>query len=165
MNNLFEKRRSNRFLSNKRLKDNEVEAILRAGELAPVALGRYDDIILNVFQGEELEKLKKEYKETLNRDIYYDGSLFVLVTQKDAKPELANQNAGAIIENMLLEATELDIGSVFIFQPVRGALNNPNLMKALKVEEGYVPVSGAIFGYKTSDEVRPLDHKLTKKFF
>ena len=164
MNNLFEKRRSNRFLSNKPLKEEEKQSILRAGELAPIALGKYGDIILNIFEGEELEKLKKVYKETLNRDIYYDGSFFVLVTQKDAPIQLSNQNAGAIIENMLLEATELNIGSVFIFQPVRGALEYPNLMKALKVEEGYTPISGAIFGYKTSEEVRPLIHEIKKNY-
>lgn len=55
----------------------------------------------------------------MGRDIFFNCSLFILISQKDEIDDLMNQNAGAILENMLLEATSRNIGSVFVYSPVR----------------------------------------------
>lgn len=159
-NDIFVKRRSNRFLSNEKLREEDVEAILEAGELAPVARGLYNTMLINVYEGEKLEHLKEAYFKALNRDVFFNCSLFIVVSQKDERVELANQNAGAIIENMLLEAAFRDIGSVFVYSNVKVALGFSDLLKELNIKEGYTPIAGALFGKKVSNQVRDIDHKI-----
>lgn len=161
---IFAERRSNRTLSNKTLAKEEVDAILEAGELAPVARGKYDTLKLYVYQGEFLEMIKDSYIKELGADPFFGGGLLVLVTQKDEKECLMNQNAGCILENMLLEATKLNIGSVFLYSPVRVALTRTNLLELFEIDEGYMPIACGIFGYIKEKNVRNIEHKIDKVF-
>lgn len=159
-NDVFIKRRSNRFLKNDLLAKEDIDAILEAGMYAPIARGKYENITINVYEGEKLESIKKAYYDELKVDIFFNCSLFIIVSQKDETLPLSNQNAGAIIENMLLEATLRDIGSVFIYSPIRIAMTKKHLMEYLNIKEGYTMLSGAVFGKKVSDNVRDIKHKI-----
>lgn len=158
--NLFKNRRSNRYLSSETLDKEIVDAILEAGMKAPVAKGRYKDIRLYVYEKEKLEYIKKTFKESLGMDIFYDCSLLVIVAQKNETIELRNQNAGAIIENMLLEATIQNIGSVFIYSPIKVIESKKELYDLFNFDDEYKLISGAVFGKKISNEVRDVIHEI-----
>lgn len=157
---LFKKRRSFRELSDENLNKYDIEAILQAGMLAPVARGRYDTLIINVYENDKLEKIKKEFLNYLGRDIFFNGSLFILISQKDETDDLMNLNAGAILENMLLEATNRNIGSVFVYSPIRIMRSKNDLYSLFDLKEGYKPIAGAVFGKKVSSKITKLEHKI-----
>lgn len=157
---LFKKRRSFRELSDENLNKDDIEAILQAGMLAPVARGRYDTLIINVYENDKLEKIKKEFLNYLGRDIFFNGSLFILISQKDETDDLMNLNAGAILENMLLEATNRNIGSVFVYSPIRIMRSKNDLYSLFDLKEGYKPIAGAVFGKKVSSKTTKLEHKI-----
>lgn len=157
---LFEKRRSFRELLNENLDKKDIEAILQAGMLAPVARGKYHTLIINVYENEKLDKIKKEFLNYLGRDIFFNGSLFILISQKDEIDDLMNQNAGAILENMLLEATNRNIGSVFVYSPVRIIRTKKELYNLFNLKEGYKPIAGAVFGKKASSNTSNIEHKI-----
>ena len=157
---LFANRRSFRELSNERLNKNDIEAIIEAGMLAPVARGKYNTLVINVYENEKLDKIKKEFFNYLGRDIFFNCSLFILISQKDEIDDLMNQNAGTILENMLLEATNRNIGSVFVYSPVRIIRSKSELYNLFNIKEGYKPIAGAVFGKKTSSNTSKVEHKI-----
>lgn len=54
---------------------------------------------------------------------------------------------------MMLEATNLGIGSVYLYSPIRVSRANPNLSKVLHIKEGYTPIAAAIFGYIKTNKI------------
>lgn len=165
MNNIFIKRRSERDLINEPLKVSDIKEIIAAGEHAPVAKGRYEDLLIQVYDGEKLEELKAEYTKLIGKNPFYDGSLFILISQKNEKDCLANQNAGCILENMLLEAASRDIGGVFLYSPVGIMEQFPSLKETLGIREGYTPLAGAVFGKIKEKTTREVNHCIETEFF
>ena len=150
---VIKNRRSVRDLCDTPLKENEIFLIVEAGKLAPIAMGKYDKLLFTLIEKEELKKVKDIFLSSLNRDLFYGGSLLIIISQKDEIVDLYNQNAGCILENMMLEATNLGIGSVYLYSPIRVSRANPNLSKVLHIKEGYTPIAAAIFGYKKTNKI------------
>ena len=55
------------------------------------------------------------------------------------------------MENMVLAATELGIDSVILGGAPGAVAQDPQLMKDLKIPEGYTPMLGVFFGYGAED--------------
>ena len=68
-----------------------------------------------------------------------------------ARDNVAYSNAACIVENIALAAVELGIGTCHIWGAVRALNANPELLKELKLPEGYVPCCAVILG--RTDEI------------
>jgi len=77
-------------------------------------------------------------------------------------PNIQYANAGCIIENMLLAATDLGMDSIYLWGAVNVIAKNPDLLNELGIPAGFTPVSGAGLGYAA--ESNPAEKKLEIKF-
>ena len=159
---LFIKRRSYRKYLPKEVEEDKLNDILESGMLAPIASGKYFNVVLKVFRGEELKTLQETLVKETGNDNTYKAPLVIGVYHKGENVELANLDASAIIENMLLEARELGLGSVFIYSICRLTRSNEALKKYNELEGGYILRSVVSFGYvEDFNDVREVEHKFS----
>lgn len=161
VNNIFSLRRSYRTFLDKKVEDDKISSILEAGMLAPVAKGEYDNIILKVFEGDELKKLQSLLIQETGKDNTYNAPLVIGVYHKGDNVDLANLDTGCIIENMLLQARALDLGSVFIYSICRLTRTLDSLKSYNKVNESFLLRSVAAFGYVNSyNDANNVQHQI-----
>lgn len=113
-NDVISKRQSVREFSSETIADDYIDILLDSAKKAPIARGLYGDYKLVVIQGETLKEMQKVFID-LNKDITYGCSLMIVVAYKGLENEPMEQSIGSIIENMHLEATNLGLGSVYVY--------------------------------------------------
>lgn len=150
-------RRSCRFYLSTEVEEDKIDLILRAGMFAPVACGRYENILLYVLKGEKLKSLAKTHSFS---NKIYKAPLVIMVLHKEKNSELRNEDAGAIIDNMCLKATDLGLGSVFNYSIAQEIKNNPQIMDYLKIPHQYDVVAGIAIGYKLNNKVKKVKHEI-----
>ena len=161
----IEKRRSIRKFKNEKIDKEIVLDILNAGRLAPSAKNRqpWHFIVLNEKQkneiGDLLINLKQEEKEegdyTYSSSVKFTGNIIknapvmILVYTTFDTPYLISDtlSLGAQVENILLRATELDLGSLWIrdITHVENKINNLLGINDKKLS------SGILLGKKDQD--------------
>ena len=62
-------------------------------------------------------------------------------------PSIEYHNTGTIMENMLLAATNLGLGSVYLMGAVAALNNHPDLVAQLQLPEGFVPTAAIALGH------------------
>ncbi|WP_409200832.1 nitroreductase family protein [Methanobrevibacter sp. DSM 116169] len=60
-------------------------------------------------------------------------------------------NCACSATTMILEATDLDLGSCYVVSPVIALGANPELAKKLNLPEGFTPVCGVLLGYANGE--------------
>lgn len=161
--NTIKNRRSIRKYLPEQINDEEVEKILEAAIYAPT--GHNDQpwhftVIQNKELIDEMNVKCKEAMATLpidwiakmgkseNLHIFYDAPTVIVVSgKKEATSPFAD--CCAAIQNMLLAAESIDIGSCWIGL-ARFFYENPENLKKLNIPEGYEPHYSVSFGYKNS---------------
>ncbi|MGB4504586.1 MAG: nitroreductase family protein [Syntrophaceticus sp.] len=146
-------RKSTRAYKAEQITDEELDTIIGAGCAAPVGMGAYDTIHLTVLQNQDLMDQISEAaaKAAGKSDLkpFYGAPTVVIVSSKknNQVPNIEYANAACIIENMLLAATDLGLGSVFLWGFINALNASPDILEKLDIPEGFTPVSGAAFGY------------------
>ena len=83
---------------------------------------------------------------------FYGAPTVVIVSAKKSETEnIEYSNAACVIENMLLAATDLGIGSVYLWGFIIALNLNDSLLKELNIPEGFTPISGIALGYPKTD--------------
>lgn len=163
----IKKRRSVRKYQSKQVKDEELETIIEAGIYAPTA---HNDQPwhFTVIQNQELiESMNHESKELMKisdvdwmanmgkndkLNIFYHSPTVVVVSgKKDAVSPLVD--CCAAIENMLLAAESMDIGTCWIGL-ARFFFETPENVEKLNIPEGYEPYYAVSIGYKEFSDVK-----------
>ena len=154
--NLMEKRHSVRTYSNKRLSYEMIERIVKAGILAPTACNFQPVKILVVQSDKALEKLSTA------ANFYNAPLVFAVLAKKDEawhRPfdgMVTDQiDASIVTDHMMLEATELGLGSVWI------CYFNPEIIKdAIEIENGYEVINLLAVGFESDNsKVQPKKRK------
>lgn len=141
-----------------------MEAIVRAGNLAPIfgkfhmtvienpqLLQEINDITLDIMRHSGNEFLEKRAATEGYQPLYGAPSMIVLSAPNGNDSNGFNMaNVSCAAENMIIEATELGLGSCFVMGPMI-AFTNPELTKKTKVPEGYTPLVGVLVGYPLDD--------------
>lgn len=156
-------RRSRRSYLNKEVEEEKIDKILNAGFHAPIASGKYHNLLIKVYKNESLKRLRNELTSLTNNDNTYNAPVVIFIYHKGENNDLANLDTGATIENMLLEATNIGLGSLFIYSFKRLCDNDPSFFKYKEVElesEKYLLRSIVSIGYIDNFEVRDIDHKM-----
>ena len=166
MKDVFEtinSRRSVRSYKEEQLKDEEIEKILNAGIMAPTARGEqpwYFTVVQN-------KELLKEINDTALKNMAVSGDEFLEAIAKSGRNILHNAptilvvsgrkdddysqtDCSAAIQNMLLAAEGLDIGSCWIGL-IKAYFQNPESKTKLEIPDGYMPIYGVTLGYKAEN--------------
>ena len=162
------KRKSTRAFTSEQISEDALQAILKAGCAAPVAMAQYEALHITVVQNNGLlRKILQNaadvaFQQTGKRKNmdYGEQTMIIVSSAPPLRPGMEFVNAGCIIENMVLAATDLGIESVVLAGAPSALVLNMPLQKKLGIPEGYKPLLGASFGYG-AQEFPIKEHSIT----
>ncbi|UMZ74196.1 nitroreductase family protein [Natranaerofaba carboxydovora] len=148
---IFE-RRSVRKYKDKKIEDEKVEKILQAAMAAPTAMNKQPWFFVVIRDEIVLKQLSTVHPYA---GMIKDASACIVVCG-DKKEEYWIQDCSAAMQNILLAATALNIGSVWIgIYPKQERIEKTSQL--IDLEEGYLPLGLAVLGYP--DEIKGTDTK------
>ncbi len=166
---IISKRRSCRSFTTEQLTHQEIEAFIQAGQGAPIGMNFTSKIQIFVIQDKillnELEQNARHYfsdpkhqiaDHKIKSVLYEAPALIVVAIEKLNGPLEKGQycSAACILENMILTATEMGIGSIYL-SGVTTALNeNRELLTKLRIPENYQAASAIAIG-RPAKELQP----------
>ncbi len=143
-------RRSVRGFTDRQISDADLEAILFAGGQAAVGGGDFKSLKLYAVQDAELLKAIDEAsakRRPGSHPLYGAPTLVVLASKEGFLKNIEFTNAGCVIENMMLAATELGVDSIYLWTGMYGINGEPELIKRLGFPEGFTCVGTMALGY------------------
>lgn len=128
--------------------------VLEAGNAAPVGRRLYENIQLTVVRDPALlaaitENFQKRTGET-QRDPLYGAPCLIVVSVREQQGQLRPvdvANAACVVENMHLAATDLGLGSCYLWGVVQTMSQSLDIMYKLGLQEGFWPVSAVAVGH------------------
>lgn len=160
-------RKSTRSYKAEQISDESLNIILNAGCAAPVGMGAYNTVHLTVIQNSDLlDKITKATANVFgnpNMKPFYGAPTLVIVSGKpnEKAPNVEIANAACIIENMALVATDIGLGSVYLWGFLASFDADKELLKELNLPEGFAPVSAIALGYPTDQLTKEKELKQT----
>ena len=155
---LYLKRRTCRSYKPIEVEEDKLTFILDTGMHAPVSRGSYKDYLLYSLKGEKFERIISIIKNVRGMDVSYNSKNVILLFSKNNSEVLANQDAGSIIENMCLAASDLDLGSTFSYSVARLIASSKECLEILNVPNEYKILSGMFVGYIDCPNMTNVDH-------
>lgn len=151
---LFSYRRSTRMYENQQITEEQLQQILEAAQNSPLAVGNRPKARLTVIQNTEIlneirECCKTESRKNpgVIRDSLYGAPTLILVSESSlSEDRIELCDAACIIENMMLEATNLGLGCCYIWGCLSNLRANNELLRKLDLEKEQVILSGFICG-------------------
>jgi len=146
-------RRSCRKYTDKQVSDEDLQKILDAAQLAPIAGGDYSMTHITVVQDGSFLKEIDEACEIVTPSgkrilpLYGAPTIIVLSVTGPSKDSIEYSNVGCAIENMTLEATNLGLGSVYLWGWLHKLRKQPELIAKFNLPEGYSIISAMAVGY------------------
>ncbi len=146
-------RKSVRSYTGEKISENDLQAILKAANEAPVGMGRYENVHLTVIEKPELLQAIEENAARMfgrpDMKPLYGAPVYVLVSAKPMNEAMGNveySNAAIIVQNMALTAVDLGVGSCYIWGATMALHTNPDLVRQLSLPEGFSPCCGIVLG-------------------
>lgn len=127
----------------------QLDTILQAGELAPVAMGQFDHYHLTVIQDPAiLDAIESAATNVFHRHggkMLYGAPTFVLISASGAQN--ADFSSAAIIaHNLALTAVDQGVGFCYIWGAVVAINQSPEVLAKLQLPAGFKPVCGVTLG-------------------
>lgn len=141
------------YIQGKEISKQDMETLIQAAKLAPLAMGDFKTTGLTVIKDQNLlERIRQGVlltrKNGEKADPFYGASLLMIVSTTDLSDDhIEYANAACIIENILLEATFLGLGSTYIWGCLRKLRNNQELLELLSLPEGSEILSAVAVGH------------------
>lgn len=146
-------RKSVRSYTGENITAEELEVILKAANASPVGMGQFDSLHLTVITNKELlAKIEVSAAAMFGKpDMHplYGAPTLILVSSRKPAPMMENvaySNAAIMAHNMALAATELGVGTCYIWGAVAAMGRNPEVLEELKLPEGFIPCCAMCFG-------------------
>ena len=125
-------RRAVREYSDRQVDENKIQKLIAAFQAAPCGLHQTDVMELCVITDPEL--LKKVEDNTSN-SCYGAPIIFMINTKKGS--QFGERDASVAAENIMIEATDLGLASVYIMGGASALNNYPNIQGELGMSDGY----------------------------
>ena len=154
-------RKTTRDFKRDQITETELDTILGAGSSAPAALGDYGNIHFTVVENSGL--LLRLSGESKKKPLYGAPTLVLISAKPTPYPNIEFFNTACVIENMLIAATALGLGSAIISGASEEANGNPGLLAELGLPESYFPVGAVALGYPAKPLGEKTDFKRTVK--
>lgn len=159
---IIKTRRSCRKYQRKQISEKELDAILEAGTYAPTGKGLQSPFIVAVQNEEVKEKLTRMNAAVhgMSGNPYYYAPTYILVFAPTDCP-FAIQDATCVLENMMLAAHALGIGSCWINREIEmfSTDEGKELMKEWGLPDGLGGVGALSVGYAATELPQPKPRK------
>ena len=160
--NIIKERRSIRTYKADAIPEELLNAVLEAGTFAPTGGGKQSPIIVAITSPQYRKKIAELNAEVMGSesDPYYGAPVVVLVLA-DGNANTFIEDGSCVLENMMLAATSLGLGSVWvhrereIFDNVKGK----KLLKEWGLSESLRGVGAIALGYPDSSDVKAAERK------
>lgn len=146
MNAIF-KRKAIRKYTNKKVEKEKIQKLIEAFQASPCGMHETDVMELSVITDSEL---LNKIEESTNNSCYDAPLIFMINTKKDS--QFGNRDASAAAENVMVEATDLGLGSVYVMSGALALNKLPDLQKELGMDEGYETMVLLPIGYAADKE-------------
>lgn len=144
---IFSKRHSCRNFSSESVNLKDIGCITKAGLLAPCGMGKHASHLFVFKKGEAgYDKLEKIMLEKTNRDPFYQAPV-IIVECIDSNSIEPIRDGSAVIENMLLAASMLNLGACWIHAPSVVLNADKTLLKKVEIPEEYTVVDAVALGH------------------
>lgn len=146
-------RRSCRIYEERQIDSQDLGRILEAGSAAPIGRRKYEDVQITVVQNPEMLKHISENAKAVmgsDTDPLYGAPTMLIVSVREQDGQIAPvkiADAACVVENMHLQASELGLGSCYIWSATQAINQNIELLYKLNLQDGFWPVSSLIVGY------------------
>lgn len=155
-------RKSIRTYTGESISEEELSAVLKAANAAPIGMGRYEDVHLTVISNRELlNKINTAGAKMFGKpeaNVLYGAPMLLLISAKLPEAEgmrnVAYSNAAIIAQNTALAATELKIGVCHIWGATIALSACPEILKELNLPAGFTPCCAVTLG-KTDETYSP----------
>lgn len=147
----IEKRFSNRKYLDKQISNDDLNKILKAGMQAPIGRGKYEDMHITVIQTKDF---LNEISGLADRSVFYNAPTLVIISARDDGHGLDKENSACVAMNMLLAATALNLGSIYLNLVIGLIKEHKDVLDKLNLPEGFVPVVGVGLGYADGSHIR-----------
>ena len=147
-------RRSVRGFTDRQISDADLETILFAGGQAAVGGADFKSMKLYAVQDPELLKSIDEAsakRRPGSHPLYGAPTLVVLASKESILPGIELTNAGCVIENMMLAATDLGIDSIYLWMNMYGINGDPDIIEKIGFPEGFTCVGTMALGYAAKE--------------
>lgn len=142
-------RRSVRSFSDKEITDEVIHEVIHAGIMAPSAKNQQPWEFIVIKNPETLKKLSEKLSP-----LYAKSKVTIILCMRKENlfsPTRREQDMSACMQNMMLKATELKVGSCWI-----GTYPDPNrmnpLIEILKIPANIEPFCGLVLGYPVDED-------------
>lgn len=142
--NVISQRFSCRKYLEKQISDEDLDKILKAGMHAPIGRGKYDEMHITVIQSNEV---LNKINTLTDGSVFYNAPTLIIISGKDDGYHLIGENSACVAENMLLMATSLGLGSIYLNLVIQLIKGNKEVLSLLNLPEGFVPCVGVGLGY------------------
>lgn len=142
---LLKYRRSIRNYNDKAVSNQDLDTILKSANLAPVALGEYEKFHLTIIKEQAILDEVSHGMDN-DREFLYGAPVFLLISTVEAT-NAAYSSAATITHNMAIAATDLGLGTCYIWGAVRALNKNEDLLEKLELPEGFTPACGITLGH------------------
>ncbi len=174
---IIKARKSIRAYQDKPLPQDTVDEILEAGKNAPTARNLQELEYKVITNKELIKKLSDGIGKALRSDpnipppppgvpqrpsFFYEAPMLVIITAPKEN-NWAVADAALAVQNMMLYATSLDLGSCFVGM-AKFIEKDPGLMKEINIADNMSIVATFICGYPDEDP-EPREKKLNAEYF
>lgn len=147
-------RKSVRSYTGEQITQQELNAILKAANAAPVGLAQYENVHLTVITNAELlHQIDRAGAAKFGKsDIHplYNAPMLILISARmpsvGRMENVTYSNAAIIAQNMALAATELGVGVCHIWGATAAIASSADLMSKLTLPDGFVPCCAITLG-------------------
>ena len=147
----IEKRFSNRKYLDKQISNEDLNKILKAGMQEPIGRGKYEDMHITVIQTKDF---LNEISGLADRSVFYNAPTLVIISARDDGHGLDKENSACVAMNMLLAATALNLGSIYLNLVIGLIKEHKDVLDKLNLPEGFVPIVGVGLGYADGTHIR-----------
>ena len=147
-------RHSTRAFSDRQISDADLDAILFAGGQAAVGGADFKSLKLIAVQDPALLRAIDEAsakRRPGSHPLYGAPTLVVLASKQSILPSIEFTNAGCVIQNMMVAATDLGVDSIYLWMSMYGINDSPELIERLGFPEGFTCVGTMALGYEAKE--------------
>ncbi|MDR2520259.1 MAG: nitroreductase family protein [Eubacteriaceae bacterium] len=147
-------RRTTRSFEARQIEDKDLDALLLAAHMAPIAGANYAMTHMTVVQDTGLlEEIRfdcgaKPKGQEKYIDSFYGAPTIIFFSANGVSSDyIEYSNIGCAIENILLAATSLGLGSAYIWGCLKKLRKHPETIEKLQLPDGYEILSAVAVGY------------------
>ena len=151
------KRKSVRSYTGENISKEELDILLKAASASPVGLRQYENLHLTIISNKEmLDKIVKEASKMFGKkdmSPIYGAPTLIIISSK-YMPHMENvmySNAAIMSHNIALAATELGIGSCYIWGATAAISKSEEVLNELELPDGHIPCCAICVG-KTNEK-------------